>query len=87
MAEDGKDERAVAITRLTNKRDFRMHLGSYVIVNLMLVGIWATTGQNHFWPIWVILFWGVGLAFHGWWAYLAKPFTEDEIEREMHSGH
>lgn len=80
------EDRDIAITRLKNKRDFRMHLGTYVIINLMLIGIWAIGGQGAFWPIWVLLGWGVGLGFHAWWVFFAKPFTEEEIERERHRG-
>jgi hypothetical protein len=34
-----------------------------------------------------MLGWGVGLAFHGWSAYLKQPISEDEIRREMERGH
>ena len=80
---DQESARDAAVKRLKAKRDFKMHLGAYVIVNAMLVGIWALSGMGNFWPIWVMLFWGVGLAFNGWSAYFQQPFTEDEIRREM----
>ena len=80
---DLEGAREAAIKRLKAKRDFRMHVGTYVIVNAMLVGIWALSGRGDFWPIWVIVFWGVGLAFHGWNTYFGKPISEDEIRREM----
>ena len=83
MTESG---RQVAVKRLKAKRDFRMHLGAYVIVNLMLVGIWAFSGAGAFWPGWVILFWGVGLAFNGWWAFFCQPILDSEIDREMGKG-
>ncbi len=34
----------------------------FLLVNLMLVAIWAMTGAGYFWPIWPILGWGLGLA-------------------------
>lgn len=83
---DQDDARVAAISRLKSKRDFRMHLGAYVIVNAMLVGIWALSGQGGFWPGWVMLFWGVGLAFHGWNTFLGGSFSEDAIRREMDKG-
>jgi hypothetical protein len=52
-------------------------------VNGMLIGIWAVTGAGFFWPIFVILAWGVGLALHAWNVYGVKPITEAEIRREM----
>lgn len=55
---------------------FKQHAAAYVIVNGMLAGIWLASGSweggfrlGGFWPIWTLLFWGVGLAFHGWNAY------------------
>jgi class 3 adenylate cyclase len=42
----------------------RMHLTVYVVVNAMLIGIWAAAGAGYFWPIWPLLGWGVGLGCH-----------------------
>jgi len=53
-----------ALKRLKAKGEFREHLTSYVVVNGFLVAIWAMTGRGYFWPIWPILGWGVGIAFH-----------------------
>jgi hypothetical protein len=58
-----------AITRLKKKRDFRGHVFIYVAVNTMLVVIWAVTGAEFFWPIFPILGWGMGVAFHAWNTY------------------
>ena len=33
----------------------------FLLVNLMLIAIWAATGAGYFWPIWPILGWGLGL--------------------------
>jgi hypothetical protein len=59
---------------------FRANALSYVLVNLFLIGIWwfssggesPTLGRTegaYFWPIWPILGWGLGLAFHAYGAY------------------
>lgn len=40
------------------------HLGAYVVVNAMLVGINLLTSPDVFWAIWPILGWGVKLAAH-----------------------
>ena len=53
--------RKLAVSRLRKKRDFRTHVAIYVIVNAMLVGIWAVTGAGFFWPIFPILGWGIGV--------------------------
>lgn len=52
--------------------DFKQHLGAFVLVNLFLLGTWWFTGGrgwSGFWPGWVLLAWGLGLAFHGYEAY------------------
>lgn len=61
---------------------FRWNLVSYVVVNAFLVLLWLVgndfatpslwgddPGDAYFWPIWPLLGWGVGLAFHGYGAY------------------
>jgi len=80
------DRRRAALDRVRAKRDFRNHLGVYLIINTLLVVIWAATGGGYFWPIWPIAGWGVGLAFHAWSAYFEKPISEEEILREMDRG-
>ena len=83
---DDRDERReLAIKRLKEKRDFKTHVAVYLIVNTMLVVIWAATGAGYFWPIWPIAGWGVGLAFNAWTAYRQRPITEDDIRKEMQS--
>ncbi len=80
---DDSDRRTAALARLEGKREFRNHVAVYVIVNAILVAIWALSGQGYFWPVWPILGWGIGLVLHGWKTYYEKPITEDAIQREM----
>lgn len=80
------DRRAAAIKRVKARRDFRGHVAAYVLVNLLLVGIWALSGGGYFWPVWSILGWGIGLAFHGWGVFFERPISEEEIRREMERG-
>ena len=74
--------RKLAVSRLKKKRDFRSHVAIYIIVNAMLVGIWAVTGAGFFWPIFPILGWGIGVGANAWDVYGRKPITEDEVQRE-----
>jgi hypothetical protein len=74
--------REQAILQLKKKRDFRTHIFIYVMVNAMLVVIWAVTGAGFFWPVFPIIGWGIGVAANGWDVYARKPISEDEIRRE-----
>jgi hypothetical protein len=74
--------REQAILQLKKKREFRTHVFIYVLVNAMLVIIWAVTGSGFFWPVFPILGWGIGVAANAWDVYARKPLSEDEIQRE-----
>lgn len=78
-----RDPRKAALKRLKAKRDFRTHVAAYVVVNLALIGIWWFTGRGFYWPIFVILGWGIGVALNGWDVYFRKPITEAQIDREI----
>ena len=45
-------------------RALREHARTYVLVNALLIAIWALTGADYFWPVWPMLCWGFGLASH-----------------------
>ena len=77
------DLRQQAVRSLKKKQDFRSHVVAYVLVNALLVGIWAATGANFFWPIFPIIGWGIGLAFNAWDVYGRKPISEDRIREEQ----
>jgi len=82
-----ENSREAAVKRLKAKRDFKTHVATYLIVNTMLVVIWAVAGGGgYFWPIWPILGWGIGLVLDGWRVYFQRPISEDEIRREMERG-
>lgn len=39
-------------------------IGSYLIINAFLIAIWALSGSENPWFVWVLLVWGGALAFH-----------------------
>ena len=85
MADPGTDDaRADAIKRIKRKRAFQQQLIVFALVNLLLWVIWGATGFGFPWPIFVTVFWGIGIATQAWMIYKgAAPITEAQIQREM----
>ncbi len=78
------ERREAAIERIKAKRGFKTALLAYVVVNMVLVGVWYFTGQGYFWPAWSMVGWGLGMVMFGWQVYRdEKPITEDDIRKEM----
>ena len=85
-APEGKDP---VLWELAQKRaSFKCHLASYVIVNGFFWILWYFTGQHvddesRFpWPVWPMLGWGIGLAFHFAGAYVFPKANSVEKEYE-----
>lgn len=68
--------------RVTDRRDFASHLVAYVVINSFLVLMWAMTGADYFWPIWIIAGWGIGLVLHAWEIF-RRPVTDADVEEEL----
>lgn len=47
--------------RQSRRRSFWNDFVSYIGTNAALVGVWWFTGHGHFWPGWVLGFWGIHL--------------------------
>jgi len=77
--------REIATKRVRAKKGFYSHLTAYVIVNLMLVAIWYFTGHGYFWPMWVMLGWGIGLIFNAVATFSKHDISWEtkEIEKEV----
>ena len=85
MDQKPKDEKLwrIAVARA----NFRRSAYSYLIINGMLWAIWWFTRGRRLgfdegwpWPAWVMLFWGIGLAFQYFKAYHGN--TSDLAEQE-----
>lgn len=74
--------RTEALDRLKRKRDFRNHLAVFVLINASLWVVWAVTGAGFPWPVFPLVGWGIGVAFHAFDTF-RKPFTEDDLRAEM----
>jgi 2TM domain len=75
--------REQAKSRLEAKRGFWNFAVVFVVVNALLVVIWAISDGGYFWPIWPIAGMGIALALHGWSVFGQKPITESDIQQEM----
>ena len=75
-------------------RRFYTDILIYTVVNLGLILIWAISGGGTFWPIWVIVGWGIGLGVHAFSLgllpqidvmvpFLTNEWEEQEIRRLM----
>jgi len=86
MAQMSEEEmRQIATHRVQAKKGFYAHLTAYVLVNLMLIAIWYFTGAKYFWPMWTLLFWGIGLIINGVTVFVRHDsgWEKREIEKEI----
>ena len=60
----GDEIRQRAESRVKQRVALISHIGSYIIVNAFLVLIWLITGRGYPWFVWVMVGWGIGVAFH-----------------------
>jgi len=82
MNQSDAELREEALQQLKKKAEFKMHLFTYVVINALIVGVWLMTGSGFFWPIFPIVGWGIGLAFHAYDVYNGPP-SEGDVQREM----
>ena len=79
--------REQALQRLKKRRDLKAHFLVYVLVNAVIWTIWVVVavGSHSWWPwpVFLTLFWGIGLAMNAWDVYFRKPITESEVQHEM----
>jgi hypothetical protein len=91
MAGDGQitglstDEelRRRAVERLRARAGFRNHLSVYLMINTFVVVLWVVTGGGFFWPVFLIVLWGIGLIGNAWDVFRPDPLAEERIRREV----
>jgi hypothetical protein len=87
---EGKDNQ---LWQLAHKRaSFKKHLATYIIMNLFFWILWYFTKEAYRdhrgyqerlpWPVWPMLGWGIGLAFHYIGAYVSPKNRAVEKEYE-----
>jgi len=87
---EGKDP---ALWEIAQKRaSFKGHLMVYIVVNAFFWGIWFFGGSRygegyhggHYpWPVWPLMGWGIGLAFHfaGAYVFPKANLVENEYQK------
>lgn len=81
-ADTEADLRRRAVGNLHARRGFVIQLAVYVLVNAALLWSWASGGFGFPWPLFVLIFWGIGLVWQGWSLY-GPGESEARIRREM----
>jgi 2TM domain len=84
--------REQALRQLKKRRDLKAHAFVYLLVNLVVWGIWVAIGLTspHSWwpwPVFVTLAWGIGLVTNAWDVYFRRPITEEEVQHEIEQLH
>jgi len=76
------------------KRRLAIHAALFAIVNVFFVGQWLLARDApleevdprvfaSFWPVWLMLLWGVVLGIHGLYVWARKPIVEIEAARPV----
>ena len=71
--------------RVEEKKGFYIHFAVYIIVNIILVIIWATTGAGYPWFLFPLGGWGIGILFHFLGVFVFSRQTDWErkaVEKE-----
>jgi hypothetical protein len=81
--ESEQELRIKARKRAEDKVGFYVHFGIYILVNTALWLLWWITTPEVFpWPIFITLFWGIGVGSHAVGTFAGHSFTEDLAEKE-----
>ena len=83
----------LARKRVEEKKGFYTHFAVYIVVNILLVAIWAWTGDGFPWFIFPLGGWGIGILFHFLGVFVFSKETgwerramEKEVERLKKGG-
>lgn len=80
---DKQNERENLLWHTAKKRtEFKWSLTCYLIINAFLTGVWFMGSGGHFWPLWCMIGWGIGLAFQYFKAYHKNHLFSIEKEYE-----
>jgi hypothetical protein len=80
---EGRDPQLWHLAR--RRASFRVHLGVYLIMSVVFWLLWSFTNDPQYndglpWPVWPMLGWGIGVAFHYIGAFVSH--RSNAVERE-----
>jgi hypothetical protein len=68
--------------RMEEIKGFYGNLTAYLVVNTGLLVINWLTSPNHLWFFWPLLWWGIGVIFHGMKVFNYMPFLGQDWEEK-----
>ena len=68
--------------RVEEIKGFYGNLIAYIVVNIGLLVLNLVTSPNHLWFYWPLLWWGIGVAFHGLKVFNYMPFFSKDWEEK-----
>ena len=71
-----------AVAQVQRWHDFKAHVGAYVMINAVLIVVWAATGAGTFWPGISLAAWGLGLSSQHFLNSFS-PITVARVRREL----
>lgn len=79
-----EDKYLLAKKKVEDIKGFYGNLTSYIFVNILLIAINLWTSPNHLWFYWPLMWWGLGVLFHGLKVFEVLPsFSKDWEERKI----
>jgi hypothetical protein len=86
------EQRDETLWRIAKKRaSFKWNFSAYVFANAFLMAVWyfSSVLGSYFWPVWVVLWWGIALLFQYLAAYQGNKMfsTEHQYERLKNQQH
>jgi hypothetical protein len=78
-------EQMRAVAQVQRWHDFKAHVSAYLLINAILIIIWAATGGGTFWPGISLAAWGLGLSSQHFLNSFS-PITTERVRRERSRG-
>jgi hypothetical protein len=68
--------------RVEEIKGFYVNLIAYIVINIGLLILNLVTSPKHLWFYWPLLWWGIGVFFHGMKVFNYMPFLGKEWEEK-----